>query len=105
MRISDWSADVCSSDLRRHTEAATALLERNGLSVRDVHVIGYHGQTIAHRPDRGWTWQKFASASCRERVCRFEEISVVAVSLRNKAKNIQHPMYSNTVIIYFHYHY
>src|SRR3546814_2163109 len=48
MRISDWSSDVCSSDL---------LLERNGLSGRDVHVIGYHGQTIAHRPDRGWTWQ------------------------------------------------
>src|SRR3546814_2851631 len=42
---------------RRHIEAATALLERNGLSGRDVHVIGYHGQTIAHRPDRGWTWQ------------------------------------------------
>src|SRR3546814_15237819 len=42
---------------RRHIEAATALLERNGLSGRNVHVIGYHGQTIAHRPDRGWTWQ------------------------------------------------
>jgi anhydro-N-acetylmuramic acid kinase len=22
-----------------------------------VDVIGFHGQTIAHRPDRGWTWQ------------------------------------------------
>ena len=42
---------------RRHIEAATALLECNGLSGRDVHAIGYHGQTIAHRPDRGWTWQ------------------------------------------------
>src|SRR3546814_20402105 len=42
---------------RRHIEAATALLESNGLSGRDVHVIGYHGQTIAHRPDRGWSWQ------------------------------------------------
>ena len=20
-------------------------------------MIGYHGQTVAHRPDRGWTWQ------------------------------------------------
>jgi anhydro-N-acetylmuramic acid kinase len=23
----------------------------------DVAVIGFHGQTIAHRPDRKWTWQ------------------------------------------------
>jgi anhydro-N-acetylmuramic acid kinase len=22
-----------------------------------VDVVGFHGQTIAHRPDRGWTWQ------------------------------------------------
>src|SRR3546814_13674264 len=42
---------------RRHIEAATALLERNGLSGRDVRVIRYHGQTLPHRPDRGWTWQ------------------------------------------------
>src|SRR3546814_8810163 len=31
---------------RRHIEAATALLERNGLIGRDVHVIGNHGQNI-----------------------------------------------------------
>ena len=32
------------ADLRREASAEAAL-------------IGFHGQTIAHRPDRGWTWQ------------------------------------------------
>jgi len=51
------------------TDAATALLTRlHAAAVRDlltearvgaeaVGVVGYHGQTVAHRPDRGWTWQ------------------------------------------------
>ncbi|MCE3543850.1 anhydro-N-acetylmuramic acid kinase, partial [Escherichia coli] len=28
-----------------------------GIEASAVDVIGYHGQTVAHRPDRGWTWQ------------------------------------------------
>jgi len=42
---------------RRHIEAVAALLDNYHVSAADVHVIGYHGQTVAHRPDRGWTWQ------------------------------------------------
>ncbi|WP_315759924.1 anhydro-N-acetylmuramic acid kinase [Sphingomonas sp. Y38-1Y] len=38
-----------------HAEAVTALLEKTGAD--EVAVVGFHGQTIAHRPDRGWTWQ------------------------------------------------
>ena len=48
------------------TDAAEALVTRaHILAVRKLlvdhdvtpDVIGFHGQTIAHRPDRGWTWQ------------------------------------------------
>lgn len=38
-----------------HAEAVAALLDKTRAD--DVKVIGFHGQTIAHRPDRGWTWQ------------------------------------------------
>lgn len=41
----------------RHAEAVAALLKETGVAGGDVAVVGYHGQTVAHRPDRGWTWQ------------------------------------------------
>lgn len=41
----------------RHIEAVRTLLARAGRSTGDIKVIGYHGQTIAHRPEKGWTWQ------------------------------------------------
>ncbi len=40
-----------------HAEAVAGLLDRAGLSADDVDVIGFHGQTIAHRPDEHMTWQ------------------------------------------------
>lgn len=42
---------------QRHAEAVAALLQETGVAAGDVAVVGYHGQTVAHRPDRGWTWQ------------------------------------------------
>ena len=42
---------------RTHALAVHKLLRDAGVSAGDVGVIGYHGQTVAHRPDRGWTWQ------------------------------------------------
>ncbi|MGR6327662.1 anhydro-N-acetylmuramic acid kinase [Sphingomonas sp. XXL09] len=42
---------------RAHALAVHKLLRDAGVAAADVAVIGYHGQTIAHRPDRGWTWQ------------------------------------------------
>lgn len=41
----------------RHAAAVAALLVATGVAAGDVGVVGYHGQTVAHRPDRGWTWQ------------------------------------------------
>lgn len=40
-----------------HIRAVEALLDKAGLSAAAIGIIGYHGQTVAHRPDRGWTWQ------------------------------------------------
>lgn len=42
---------------RRHILAVRQLLATAGVDLDAVDVIGFHGQTIAHRPDRGWTWQ------------------------------------------------
>ncbi|KKC24593.1 anhydro-N-acetylmuramic acid kinase [Sphingomonas sp. SRS2] len=41
----------------RHILAVRQLLAGAGLDPAAIDVIGFHGQTIAHRPDRGWTWQ------------------------------------------------
>ena len=41
----------------RHAEAVAALLAQTGRAAGEIAVVGYHGQTVAHRPDRGWTWQ------------------------------------------------
>lgn len=40
-----------------HVEAVADLLGRSGQVAQDVAVIGFHGHTVAHRPERGWTWQ------------------------------------------------
>ncbi|MEC3910865.1 anhydro-N-acetylmuramic acid kinase [Sphingobium sp. CR2-8] len=41
----------------RHVEAVADLLGRGGYIAEDVGVVGFHGHTVAHRPERGWTWQ------------------------------------------------
>ncbi len=40
-----------------HAEAVFELLSITGQNPESVDVIGMHGQTVAHRPERGWTWQ------------------------------------------------
>ncbi len=42
---------------RTHADAVAALLDKAGLAPRAIDVIGFHGQTVAHRPHKGWTWQ------------------------------------------------
>jgi anhydro-N-acetylmuramic acid kinase len=41
----------------RHARAVRDLLGKNGLAAPHVGVIGFHGQTILHEPERGRTWQ------------------------------------------------
>jgi anhydro-N-acetylmuramic acid kinase len=40
-----------------HAEAVRALLKKAGLTADQVALVGFHGQTILHRPERHWTWQ------------------------------------------------
>jgi len=40
-----------------HAEAVRLLLAAAELGADGVDVVGFHGQTIAHRPDEGLTWQ------------------------------------------------
>jgi len=51
----DAAADTVT---RLHIAAVRDLFGmRPDVRPADVAVIGFHGQTVAHRPDRGWTWQ------------------------------------------------
>lgn len=40
-----------------HVEAVADLLGRGGYIAQDIGVIGFHGHTLAHRPEWRWTWQ------------------------------------------------
>ena len=40
-----------------HAEAVRALLKKAGLAADQVALVGFHGQTILHRPEKHWTWQ------------------------------------------------
>src|SRR3546814_16626289 len=81
MRISDWSSDVCSSDLSRIDAQRSGL---DDLAPNEL-VYGRTGFTFINaafaytRPGG-----KIGRASCRERVCQYVSISVVAVSLKQK---------------------
>ncbi|MES2156800.1 MAG: anhydro-N-acetylmuramic acid kinase [Pseudomonadota bacterium] len=50
-------ASVEAELTERHVEAVADLLGRSGHIAQDVGVIGFHGHTVAHRPERRWTWQ------------------------------------------------
>lgn len=41
----------------RHAAAVEAFLEREGLAAKDIDVIGFHGQTVLHRPLKRLTVQ------------------------------------------------
>src|SRR3546814_12095227 len=91
MRISDWSSDVCSSDLAsaqfRRGRVLGSLLVHPELGGRRSG-----GGERSHESHDGRGCGEFAHvcpqeigrASCRERVCQYVSISVVAVSLKKK---------------------
>src|SRR3546814_3332981 len=68
MRISDWSSDVCSSDLPVTVQDAGRLDRlRQGASRRPVVCVGGRGQFGAP----GHRGAEIGRASCRERVCQY----------------------------------
>src|SRR3546814_7952620 len=68
MRISDWSSDVCSSDLqdpRHEQESEEQQDSRDRERARDVHPLS--GPFYQQEDDGG----EIGRASCRERVCQY----------------------------------
>src|SRR3546814_18124640 len=106
MRISDWSSDVCSSDLPPGDRdqpfpggTMPCLAKKHPQCYRpDSPIVGVPAverpvNLPVNPPDlerlaifrRGLHWlPEIGRASCRERVCQYVEISVVAVSLKKK---------------------
>jgi anhydro-N-acetylmuramic acid kinase len=55
MPASIRAAEIRATDA--HAEAVRRLLVKAGLEAGDVSLIGFHGQTILHRPETRFTWQ------------------------------------------------
>src|SRR3546814_11395375 len=114
MRISDWSSDVCSSDLQHHAERLVQqhrLLAEQGYRCRDL-LRREHALRVAFEPvdpvDRAQHFgdQRIGAAfadilhdaldddigrtSCRERVVQYVLNSVVADKLKIKKMTIQY---------------
>ncbi len=53
---------------RAHAEAVELFLEKNGLTRADIGVVGFHGQTVLHRPDIGLTVQIGDGVALRQRL-------------------------------------
>src|SRR3546814_16518372 len=85
MRISDWSSDVCSSDLSASGWRELKAIEHRRLLVVAL-VTAQPPLRKARVPPkfRIFRAQKIGRASCRERVCPYVSISVVAVSLQKR---------------------
>src|SRR3546814_14981586 len=104
MRISDWSSDVCSSDLL-DDESKAWLTERGYDKMYGARPMSrliqekikqplaeellfgkllHGGEVDVTVKDGQLAFQQIGRASCRERVCQYVSISVVAVSLKQK---------------------
>src|SRR3546814_19275171 len=96
MRISDWSSDVCSSDLLVMSDVAQRRDIADPRTVRDfanlvqsperLKMLYVHTVVDIKAVGPGvWNgWKEIGRASCREGVCQSVLISVVAVLLKNK---------------------
>lgn len=66
-----------------HANAVSRLLQKAGLSARDVAWIGFHGQTVLHRPLQRRTWQigdgaALARMTGIDVICDFRSADVAA---------------------------
>src|SRR3546814_18294688 len=100
MRISDWSSDVCSSDLQLDRIDVDMRRQRRDPPDGAGNVLGGHRvhvgiERVACRMVAAGSDQRefgldharqIGRAACRERVCPYVSISVVAVSLTKKEK-------------------
>src|SRR3546814_20960121 len=109
MRSSDWSSDVCSSDLMRATipkplpcscegqnpvptPPAANPPELDSCLRRNATFLAAAQQThrrVAFEEVEAAPGRQIGRASCRERVCQYWSISVAAVSLKQTTHNKQ----------------
>src|SRR3546814_1528452 len=96
MRISDWSSDVCSSDLRLTFALVQTVRHRDyflpdgeAQDEPDAHAAPPSVQrtAISGALLLASLVAEIGRASCRERVCKYVYISVVAGSLKKKLTN------------------
>src|SRR3546814_16012934 len=94
MRISDWSSDVCSSDLgllrsvASRCETPFGAANRGGASKAGHGVPGFRAVPAQNRAGERNGGAQIGRAWCRERVCQYGNISVVAGSLKKKLREI-----------------
>src|SRR3546814_14232543 len=100
MRISDWSSDVCSSDLirallvgRERTNDRFPQAEGRGPALSSRHPIVPNSSF----PRVKAGCRQIGRASCRESVCQSVYISVVDVPLKKKKKQIHELTKYNTI--------
>src|SRR3546814_12811542 len=81
MRISDWSSDVCSSDLPRDYPLAEGAGEVGDLFtwpavVEDRNITGYHSIAVpGHVAGMGLAWERYGSID-RKSVVEGKSVSV-----------------------------
>src|SRR3546814_7276920 len=74
MRISDWSSDVCSSDLARSIELGREMFEREAKKYRlNPTALLASDDMLRAAADFGYPSadDQIGRASCRERVCQY----------------------------------
>src|SRR3546814_16708910 len=93
MRISDWSADVCSSDLvgAHRARPGRQPIGRPADEPGDRPVCDrpFANQAAQHKKLAVIVRGQIGRASCRESVCQYVWISVVAVSFKKQKAVIQ----------------
>src|SRR3546814_14341843 len=98
MRISDWSSDVCSSDLEdgdRDVHDLTGIQTRLDVEARGSAAVEQHivvergaGRDVADLRNQCGDFflhpgAEIGRASCRARVCQYGLVPVAAASLKN----------------------
>src|SRR3546814_19187691 len=99
MRISDWSSDVCSSDLKNEIaekakaqaayEQAQAVNDHNAKEMEKLKAAEKLARQLVAEAQERARIREIGRASCRERECQYVWITVVAVSFKKEKKRTQ----------------
>src|SRR3546814_7369833 len=71
MRISDWSSDVCSSDLERRHHAKAGRRQVEQFDIKGVETRFTETRARSH-------WRALGAANAPRRLCGFDEIGRVS---------------------------